>query len=74
MIELPKEWRDELGITSGALVKAKKEGNRFIIEVQSRKLASYRVYSDAEIDEFLKEDDLSTFITYKVQNMLLKFR
>ena len=70
MVTLPKRWRDELGIENGTLVKAKKEGNKVIIEVQPRKLAPYRVYSDAEIDEFLKEDELSEVLFQKVQNKL----
>ncbi len=44
MVTLPKRWRDELGIENGTLVKAKKEGNKVIIEAQPRKLAPYRVY------------------------------
>ena len=58
MVTLPKKWRDELGITSGDIVKAKKEGNKVIIESQKSKvrLAPYRIYSDKEIDEFVKED------------------
>jgi len=70
MVTLPKKWRDELGIENGSLVKARKEGNKLIIEVQPRKLAPYRVYSDAEIDEFLKEDQLSEALFQKIQNKL----
>ena len=70
MITLPKRWGDELGIENGTLVKTRKEGNKLIIEVQPRKLAPYRVYSDAEIDEFLKEDELSEALFQKVQNKL----
>lgn len=56
MVTLPKKWRDELGISSGDIVRAKKEGNRVVIEPQKTKLAPYRVYSDNEIDEFIKDD------------------
>ena len=70
MVTLPKRWRDELGIENGTLVKARKEGNKLIIEVQPRKLAPYRVYSDTEIDEFLKEDELSEALFQKIQNKL----
>lgn len=56
MVTLPKKWREELGISSGDIVRAKKYGNRVVIEPQKNKLAPYRVYSDSEIDEFLKED------------------
>ena len=70
MVTLPKRWRDELGIENGTLIKARKEGNKLIIEVQPRKLAPYRVYNDAEIDEFLKEDELSEALFQKVQSKL----
>jgi AbrB family looped-hinge helix DNA binding protein len=70
MVTLPKKWRDELGLTNGALVKAKKEGNKVIIEAQPGKLAPYRIYSDAEIDEFLENDELPASLADKVQNKL----
>lgn len=59
MVTLPKKWRDELGISNGDIVKARKDGNRVVIETQKNKLAPYRVYSDSEIDEFMKNDKYS---------------
>lgn len=56
MVTIPKQWRDELGIEAGAVVKAKKEGNKVVIEAHSAPAVPYRVYSNAEINEFLKED------------------
>lgn len=32
MITLPKKWRTEMGIENGDVVKAKKKGNKVIIE------------------------------------------
>ena len=32
MITLPKKWRDDMGIENGDVVKAKKEGNKVVIE------------------------------------------
>ncbi len=66
MITLPKKWRDELGIESGDIVKAKKEGDRVVIEPQDTQSAPYRIYTDAEIDEFLKEDMLPSDLARKV--------
>ncbi|MBI2594325.1 AbrB/MazE/SpoVT family DNA-binding domain-containing protein [Candidatus Curtissbacteria bacterium] len=66
MITLPKKWRDELGIESGDIVKAKKEGDRVVIEPQDAQSAPYRIYTDAEIDEFLKEDMLPSDLARKV--------
>lgn len=59
MITLPKKWRDEMGIGNGDIIKAKKEGNRIVIEptLQSRASAPYRVYNDEEIQEFFPSMD-----------------
>lgn len=70
MITLPKRWRDQMGIESGNIIKAKKEGDKVIIETQLAKRAPYRVYSKAEIDEFLKDDKLSKSLTQKVKKKL----
>jgi AbrB family looped-hinge helix DNA binding protein len=71
MITLPKKWRDEMGIGNGDIVKAKKEGNKVVIEVSSLKAtAPYRVFNDAEIDEFLAEDTLPDELTQKARRKL----
>jgi len=58
MITLPKRWRQDLGISEGDVVKAKKLGQQLVIETATSNFAPYRVFSDAEIEEFLKEDKL----------------
>lgn len=70
MVTLPKQWRDELGIESGDILKARKKGNMVVIEPQQSKSAPYRVYSDNEIDDFLKTDVLSPTFLKKVQDDL----
>jgi AbrB family looped-hinge helix DNA binding protein len=72
MITLPKKWRDEMGIGNGDIVKAKKEGNKVVIEPQSqmKSTAPYRVFSDAEIDEFLAADTLPDELTQKARRKL----
>lgn len=70
MITIPKAWREELRIEEGAVVKAKKQGNKVVIEGQHRKTAPYRVYSDADINNFLKEDRLSRSLAKKVKKHL----
>ncbi len=67
MITIPKGWRDELGIEEGTIVKAKKEGNKVIIEAHLASTVPYRVYSDTEINEFLKEDTLPQALSKKVK-------
>lgn len=72
MVTLPKKWRDEMGIESGDIVKAKKEGNKVIIEAAQSKSAPYRVYTKAEVAEFLKEDKLPKELAQKVEQNLSK--
>jgi len=71
MVTLPKKWREELGIAAGDIVRAKREGNTVVLEPQEMRTAPYRVYSNAEIDEFLQEDKLSDDISKKVQDNLV---
>lgn len=70
MVTLPKRWREELGIEEGDVIKAKKEGNRVVIEVSQNQKVPYRIFSNVEIDEFLKEDKLSKPLAKKVKDNL----
>ena len=72
MITLPKKWRDEMGIGNGDIVKAKKEGNKVVIEPQSQMKATapYRVFNDTEIDKFLTADTLPDELTQKARKKL----
>lgn len=74
MVTLPKKWRDELGITAGDVVKAKKEGKRVVIEPQKYQSVPYRVYNDQEIDEFLKEDRLPPKLAAKVRKDIASYQ
>ncbi|MEK9147252.1 MAG: AbrB/MazE/SpoVT family DNA-binding domain-containing protein [Patescibacteria group bacterium] len=70
MVTLPKKWREELGVTTGDIIKAKKEGTKVVIETQQVQSVPYRIYTDSEIDDFLKEDRLSRKLARKVKNHL----
>jgi AbrB family looped-hinge helix DNA binding protein len=71
MITLPKRWRSEMGIETGDIVKAKKAGNKVVIEPQEQVgQVPYRVYSAAEIDEFLEEEKLPDDLAANVQRKL----
>lgn len=72
MVTLPKKWRDEMGIENGDVVKARKEGNKVIIEPQKAKLAPYRIYSVSEINAFLEEDKIPKKLVQKAQDKLSK--
>lgn len=71
MITLPKKWRDDLGLVRGDVIKAKKEDNKVVIEARQSKNAPYRVYTDSEIDEFLKNDQIPVSLKKKVNESLL---
>ena len=71
MLTLPKIWRDESGLQTGDIVKVKKEGDKVVLELPEQiKKAPYRVYTDAEIEEFLKEDKLPEDLAAKIDNVL----
>lgn len=70
MVTLPKKWREEMGITPGDIIKAKKEGNKVVIEAQQNASVPYRVYTDAEIATFLKDDKLPKALIRKVEKNL----
>lgn len=72
MVTLPKKWRDDLGIETGDVVKAKKEGNMVIIESGKTGNVPYRIYSKSEIEEFIKEDELEPELAEKVLQKLSK--
>ncbi|EKD57797.1 MAG: hypothetical protein ACD_57C00142G0003 [uncultured bacterium] len=72
MITLPKKWREDLGVSTGDVIKAKKEGSKVVIEAQRHERVPYRIYTDAEIDKFLKEDRLPKRLSKKVREDLLK--
>ena len=54
---LPADWRRQLGLEQGAMLKAKFTGESIILKPLT-KTAPYRLYSDEEISGFLKADKL----------------
>lgn len=69
MVTIPKAWRDELGLKEGEMVKAQKIGNRMIIESEAEAVP-YRIFSNEEIEEWLKEDRLPQTLAQKIDNKL----
>ena len=57
MVTIPKAWREELGIKEGKIIKAKKIANKIIIE-PIEKPVPYRIYSQDELNQFIKDDIL----------------
>ena len=71
MVTIPKAWREELGFEEGELIKAKKIANKIIFE-QTEKTTPYRVYSQAELNKFLKDDVLPKKLALKIDKKLDK--
>ncbi len=69
MITIPKMWRDELGIEEGEIVRAEKVGDKVIIEA-TQKSVPYRIFSDEEIKDWLKEDKLPKDLAAKVDKKI----
>ena len=70
MITLPKKWREDMNVTTGDVVKARKEGFKVVIAATQGRAVPYRVYSDLEIDEFLRQDKLSKHLAKRVKENL----
>ena len=71
MITLPKKWREDMGVVSCDVIKAKKEGAKVVIEARQSRAVPYRVYSDSEIDEFIRQDRLPKRLAKKVKDNLI---
>lgn len=56
MITLPKALRDQIGIKEGGIAKAKLVGNTIVIE--PREEVGYRLFTDEQIQQWLKDDEL----------------
>lgn len=69
MVTIPKQWRDELGLEEGGLVKAQRVGSKMIIEAQSKSVP-YRIFSKEEIEEWLEEDQLPASLAKKAEKKL----
>lgn len=55
LITIPKSWRDDLNLKRGNLVRAKKLARTIILEPLPTP-APYRLYSQKELERFLKDD------------------
>ena len=57
MLTIPNQWRDELGIQTGEMVQAEKTPLGVLIRPIKKK-APYRVYSRADLLQFVQDDHL----------------
>ncbi|OGK19942.1 hypothetical protein A3C23_04550 [Candidatus Roizmanbacteria bacterium RIFCSPHIGHO2_02_FULL_37_13b] len=71
MITIPKSWRDQLGFKEGKMIKAKKVLDQIIIE-PIEKPVRYRLYSQKELEQFIKDDTLPVNLRKKIDKKLGK--
>lgn len=57
LITIPKFWREEMGLRPGSIVRAQKSNGYLIIKPQ-KKYASLRTFTDEQIDQWVKDDQL----------------
>ncbi len=57
LITIPKTWREEMGLKPGMVVRAQKSNGNFIIMPQI-KFAPLRTFTDEEIDQWVKDDQI----------------
>ena len=71
MVTIPKAWREDLGFEKGKMIKAKKFANKIIIE-PVEKPVPYRIYSQKELNQFIKDDTLPKKLALKIDRKLMK--
>lgn len=69
MVTIPKKWRERLAIQTGDRVRAYLKERQIVFEPMEQK-APYRIYSQAELDEFEKNDALPPSLRRKVKRIL----
>lgn len=66
MITIPKAWRDELGFKKGKRILAQKRAFQIILQPLEQ-AAPYRIYTQKEIEQFIKSDTLPAGLRAKVK-------
>lgn len=69
MITIPKSWRDEFGIEKGDLIIAEKTKEGIILNAESRE-TPYRIFTQEEIDQWIKDDYLPEDLRKKIDKKL----
>jgi len=73
MITIPKRWRQELGFYRGEVIRAQKVGDKVVLEARQTN-APYRIYTDREIDQWIKEDKLPREFEQKIDRKIASKR
>jgi AbrB family looped-hinge helix DNA binding protein len=71
MVTIPKTWREEFGFNEGDIIKARKSQGKIIIETVNKPVP-YRVYSQKEFQQFIKDDKLPEKVSREIDRKLNK--
>lgn len=71
MVTIPKSWRTALGFKEGERIRAIKKDCQIILESIEQK-APYRIYTQQELNQFIKDDSLPSVLRKKVEKKLDK--
>ncbi len=69
-IIFPKSFIDQWGLKDDIIAQATIKGSNVVIQLGKTTRAPYRVYSDAQINQFLKYDQLPRSLAKRVQARL----
>lgn len=65
MVTIPKKFRDDLGMREGEVARIRKIGKRLVVE--SRDIADYETYTDADLRAMIAADKLSPKLAKKAR-------
>lgn len=66
LMTIPKSMREKVGIKEGEVAKVRRIGRILVIE--PRDIADYRIFTDKEIEEWVKNDKLPANLVKKVKD------
>lgn len=69
MVTIPKPWRQAFNLQEGSRVLARNIGNQIILEPLNQRVP-YRIYTQEELAQFLKDDALSPQLKQKLNKKL----
>lgn len=68
LITIPKKMREKVGIKEGDVALVTVKGKKIIIE--PHKKINYRIFTKEEIDEWMKEDELTPAEAKKIEKKM----
>mgnify|MGYP001559891256 CR=1 FL=1 len=66
LITLPKKIRDQLNLSENSHLRISVQGGKVVLDPLQARSFPIRIYTDAEIDQFLKDDKLDPELAKKL--------